>query len=103
VRIAVDDTGSGFASLQHILELRPEIVKLDRSLVMDLDKSPVRRSLVASLQHFSTEVDLTLIAEGIESVDELEAIKALGIRVGQGFLLAAPSDLPVARVHLPTH
>lgn len=101
MRIAVDDTGSGFASLQHILELRPEIVKLDRSLIMDLDKSPVRRALVASLQHFSTEVDLRLVAEGIETVGELEAVKALGIRFGQGFLLADPSDLPLPRVHLP--
>ncbi len=101
VRIAVDDTGSGFASLQHILELRPEIVKLDRTLVMDLDRSPVRRSLVASLQHFSTEVDLRLVAEGIETVGELEALMSLGIRVGQGFLLAHPSDLPVPKVQLP--
>jgi len=101
VRIAVDDTGSGFASLQHILELQPDIVKLDRSLVTDLDKSPVRRSLVAALQHFSTEVDLSLIAEGIETVGELEAVMELGIRVGQGFLLADPSENPVSAVHLP--
>jgi EAL domain-containing protein (putative c-di-GMP-specific phosphodiesterase class I)/CheY-like chemotaxis protein len=102
MRIAVDDTGSGFSSLQHILEIRPDIVKLDRSLIMDLDASPVRRSLVASLFHFSTEVNLTLVAEGIESIGELEAVTSLGIRHGQGFLLANPSELPVPIPQLPT-
>ena len=101
MRIAVDDAGAGFASLHHILELRPDIVKLDRNLIQDLDKSPVRRSLVASLQHFSSEVDVLLVAEGIETVEELEALKSLGIRVGQGFLLADPSELPVPTPRVP--
>ncbi len=102
VRIAVDDTGSGSAGLQQILELGPDIVKLDRSLVRDLDTSPVRRSLVASLLHFASEVGLTLIAEGIETTGEFAAVQALGVQVGQGYLLAEPGELPVTTPRLPT-
>ncbi len=101
VRIAVDDTGSGYASLHHILELGPEIVKLDRSLIMGLDTSPVRRSLVAALGHFSTELDIMIVAEGIETLEELAALKALDIGHGQGFLLSQAAELPVTVANIP--
>jgi PAS domain S-box-containing protein len=94
VRLAVDDTGSGFASLQHILNLAPDIIKLDRALVRDVDVDPARASLAASLVLFADRIRATLVAEGIESPSERAALQELGVGFGQGFHLGHP--LPVA-------
>ena len=67
VRIAVDDAGSGYASLRHILELRPALVKLDRGLIMGIESDHARRALVAGMRRFAGEVDIQLVAEGIET------------------------------------
>ena len=93
IQFAVDDAGAGFASLQHILRLRPDLIKLDISLVRDIDADPVRRALVSSLVVFGNEMDARLIAEGIESEDELKALRDLGVNLGQGFAIARPAPL----------
>jgi EAL domain-containing protein (putative c-di-GMP-specific phosphodiesterase class I)/FixJ family two-component response regulator len=95
-RLAVDDAGAGFASLDHILRLGPDIVKLDRNLVMGVDHDPIRRSMIAAFVHFGNETGIALIAEGIECVDELDTLRRLGVRHAQGFHLALPSDLSTA-------
>jgi PAS domain S-box-containing protein len=94
LRLAVDDAGAGFASLRHISELRPALVKLDRALVADIDADPVRQALVAGMHHFAETVDCSLIAEGIETDAELATLRALGVRFGQGYLLGRPAPLP---------
>ena len=91
VRIAVDDAGAGFAGLRHILELRPQFVKLDLALVRAIDTDPGRRALVASMASFARETGSTLIAEGIESRGQLVALQDLGVELGQGFLLGRPA------------
>ena len=96
VRLAVDDAGAGFSSLRHILELKPDIIKLDRSLVMEIDRDPVRQGLVAGLQHFAATSGATIIAEGIETEPERHAVAALGVDLGQGYLLGKPA--PAAQV-----
>jgi EAL domain-containing protein (putative c-di-GMP-specific phosphodiesterase class I) len=96
VRIAVDDAGAGFSSLEHILRLGPDIVKLDRKLITQVDRDPIRRSMIAALVHFAAETGIILIAEGIENTDELETLRRLGVRHGQGYHLALPADLPTA-------
>jgi PAS domain S-box-containing protein len=93
VRLAVDDAGSGFASLQHILNLAPDTIKLDRALVQDVDTDPARASLVVSLVLFADRLGATLVAEGIEKPQERAALQDLGVRYGQGFHLGPP--LPV--------
>ena len=93
-RIAVDDAGSGYASLNHILEMRPDIVKLDRFLVSGIESEPVKRALVTALVRFADEVGLDLIAEGIETVEEFDAVRSLGISWGQGYYLVRPRGLP---------
>jgi EAL domain-containing protein (putative c-di-GMP-specific phosphodiesterase class I) len=93
VRLAIDDAGAGFASLMHILRLAPDFIKLDRQLISGLDLDPVRRSLVTSLMRFAEETGATLIAEGVETATELQALKALGIRYAQGFHLARPAPV----------
>lgn len=90
--VAMDDTGSGYASLQNLLTIRPEIVKLDRSLVAGLDHDVVRRSLVAMLGEFVGRLDAWVLAEGLETVEELQACVDLGVPLGQGWLLGRPAD-----------
>ncbi len=99
VRSAVDDAGAGFASLQHILKLGPDLIKLDLSLTRDIDSDPVRRALASSLVSFAFEVGALIVAEGIETPSELQALTDLGVTMGQGFFLGRPCPLPVpARV-----
>jgi EAL domain-containing protein (putative c-di-GMP-specific phosphodiesterase class I)/CheY-like chemotaxis protein len=94
VKLAVDDAGSGYASLRHILALQPAYVKLDIEWVHDIHRDPVRRALVSGLTYFASETGCELIAEGIETSEELAAIRDLGIGLGQGYLLGRP--MPVA-------
>jgi EAL domain-containing protein (putative c-di-GMP-specific phosphodiesterase class I) len=93
VRIAVDDAGAGFASLRHIVELGPWLVKLDRSLVAGIDADPARQAIVAGLVHFAETAGLVLLGEGIETKSELETLRSLGISLGQGFLIGHPEPV----------
>jgi EAL domain-containing protein (putative c-di-GMP-specific phosphodiesterase class I)/DNA-binding response OmpR family regulator len=94
VKLAIDDAGSGFASLRHIFALQPDYVKLDIEWVHEIDRDPVRRALVSGLVYFGAETGCELIAEGIETDAELAALRELGIQLGQGYLLGRPE--PVA-------
>lgn len=89
--LAVDDAGAGYASLRHILELRPRYVKLDMALVRGIESDPMRRSLVTGLDYCVREMGGTTIAEGVESESEAEALARLGIAVGQGYLFGRPA------------
>ena len=91
VRIAVDDAGAGFASFRHILELRPDYVKLDIGLVRDIDHDDVRQALVAGIVYFAKKSGCRLIAEGIETEGERDQLRALGVDLGQGYLLGRPA------------
>jgi EAL domain-containing protein (putative c-di-GMP-specific phosphodiesterase class I) len=93
VRIAIDDAGAGFASLRHTLQIAPDIVKVDISLVRDIDKDRGRRALASALISFSDEMDMEIIAEGIETKAELDTLLELGVPYGQGFFLAKPGPL----------
>jgi EAL domain-containing protein (putative c-di-GMP-specific phosphodiesterase class I) len=93
VRVAVDDAGAGYAGLQHILQIRPDIVKLDITLVRDLDTDPVRRALISGMVSFAREAGCILLAEGIETASELAALRVLGVSLGQGYLLGRPARI----------
>ena len=93
VRIAVDDAGAGYAGLQHILNLRPDVIKLDLMLVRNVDTDPARRALCACLVRFADEIGAEVVAEGIETAAEFETVRSLGIRWGQGFFLGRPVQL----------
>ena len=90
-RIAVDDAGAGFAGLQQILELAPNIIKLDLTLTRGIDNDPVRRSLTKCLLAFAAEIGASIVAEGIETLQELRTLRSLGVTLGQGYLLAKPT------------
>jgi PAS domain S-box-containing protein len=97
VQVAVDDAGAGFASLRHIIELRPDIVKVDRSLVAGIDADPARQALLAGLRHFADSQACSLIAEGVETMAELATLVTLGVRTGQGYLLGRPAPASSGR------
>ena len=88
--IAVDDAGAGFASLRHILELKPAYVKLDVSLVRDIDTDATRQALAAGLQYFAIRSGFRLIAEGVETQAQLDALRLIGVDLAQGYLLGRP-------------
>jgi len=90
VRLSVDDAGAGFASFRHIVELRPDFVKLDIGLVRDIDLDQVRQALVAGIVYFARKSGCQLVAEGIETVGERDQLRALDVDLGQGFLLGRP-------------
>lgn len=94
VRLSIDDAGAGYASLQHILKLRPDVIKLDISLVRDIHEDPAKTALAQSLAGFATKVGADLIAEGIETEAELDRLTEIGVTYGQGYHLARPADLP---------
>ena len=89
---AVDDTGAGYASFSHVLQLRPDIIKIDRSLIAKLTTDPARRSLVTALVLLALDLDACVTAEGVETPSELETIATLGVDQVQGYLLARPTS-----------
>jgi PAS domain S-box-containing protein len=91
VRLAVDDAGAGVANFNHLVELRPEFVKIDASLVRGVDTDLSRQAVVAGLLHFATAAQCQVIAEGIETEAELATVTELGVTLGQGYLLARPA------------
>lgn len=95
VRLAIDDAGAGFASLRHILELRPAFVKLDRQLISGIDTDPAKLAIVAGLVHFQERTGTLLVAEGVETADEAAALREAGVTLGQGYYFARPA--PAAR------
>lgn len=95
VRIAVDDTGAGYAGFQHLLRMSPQILKLDRTLTRGIDVDPVRRSLAAALVTFANEIGATIVAEGVEMAEELTTLQRTGIPWGQGYHLGRPGPLPL--------
>jgi EAL domain-containing protein (putative c-di-GMP-specific phosphodiesterase class I) len=91
IRIAIDDIGAGFAGLQRLLTLRPDIIKLDRSVVATIENDASRRALTRALAGFAEELGIALIAEGVERWSQSVALCELGVALGQGFLLGAPA------------
>jgi EAL domain-containing protein (putative c-di-GMP-specific phosphodiesterase class I) len=92
VMVAVDDAGSGYAGLAHILALRPHIVKLDRALVAGIDQDEAKGVLVQTLGDFAGQIDAWVLAEGVERPGELDALIRLRVPLAQGYLLARPAE-----------
>jgi EAL domain-containing protein (putative c-di-GMP-specific phosphodiesterase class I) len=96
MKTAIDDFGAGYASLKHILRVRPDWIKLDISLTERIDEDEVALALATSLASFARAVDVDVVAEGIETKDQLEAVVELGLRHGQGFYFGVPAPLDAA-------
>jgi EAL domain-containing protein (putative c-di-GMP-specific phosphodiesterase class I) len=101
LRLAVDDAGAGFASFRHVLELGPEIIKLDIHLTSGIARDSSRQALIGSLSVFADSVGACLVAEGIEADADLLTLRRLGVGAGQGYLFAHPED-PATLLKQPT-
>lgn len=93
LRIAVDDTGAGYASMSHILQLHPDIIKLDRSLTLGIAEDRARQAMATFLVSFSREIGAHVLAEGIETEHHLSILLSLGVQFGQGYHLGRPGPL----------
>jgi EAL domain-containing protein (putative c-di-GMP-specific phosphodiesterase class I)/DNA-binding response OmpR family regulator len=93
-RIAIDDAGSGYASLQSIAELRPNFLKVASTLVTGLHQDTIKRDVVEMLVTLSHRIDALCVAEGIETPEDLEECRRLGIPYGQGFYIGVPEEVP---------
>lgn len=98
-RIAMDDTGEGFAGLRRLVHLRPDLVKLDRTLVSDVHQHPDKAALVEALVAFCRRTGAELCAEGVETGDELWALRDLQVTLCQGWIAGRPSPLPAPPHH----
>ena len=89
-RIAVDDVGAGYAGLRHLVDLSPDILKLDMGLTRHVHSDSARNALAQAMVAFAGQVGCDIIAEGIESADEASALRGLGVRYGQGYYYSRP-------------
>jgi len=94
--LAIDDVGTGYASMAHVLRLSPAFVKVDRSLIAGIHFSRQQRSLVEALVAFARAMRATTIAEGVELAAELDVLREVGVDIAQGYLLGKP-ELPWAK------
>jgi len=99
VRLAIDDAGAGYSSFQHILELEADIIKLDISLTQNIHSEPRKYLLAKALCAFAKSIKCTIIAEGIETDEELNSLRGLGIDLIQGYLLGRPMPIEEAISH----
>jgi EAL domain-containing protein (putative c-di-GMP-specific phosphodiesterase class I) len=90
--LAVDDMGAGYSGLRQMTTVRPAYLKLDRSLITDIDSDGERAALVGALAGYARQVGSLLVAEGVEQAAELEAVRRLGVPLVQGFYLARPGE-----------
>jgi EAL domain-containing protein (putative c-di-GMP-specific phosphodiesterase class I) len=92
--IAIDDMGAGYSSLHSVVEMEPDYMKFDVSLVRNIDRSLIKRSLLETLVELADKIGARVIAEGIEAESELLAVRDMGVHLGQGRYLAAPAPIP---------
>lgn len=101
-RLAIDDVGAGYSGLSHILQLRPHILKLDLQLIANIDRDAAKQALVSAVATFASRTGVVVVAEGIETAREVDALRVLGIPFGQGYRFAKPSPLPL-RLDVPSN
>jgi len=95
LRLAVDDAGAGVANFNHLVELRPQFVKVDIGLVRGVNADLTRQALIVALLHFAGATDCRVVAEGIETEAERAALENLEVPFGQGYLFGRPADASI--------
>ncbi len=99
-RLAVDDAGSGYASLRHIFRLEPDIIKLDTELTRDIDTKQMQRAMARGIIAAAAESGIVVVAEGVETRSELEVLREMGVQFGQGYFMREPAPLAEATAPL---
>jgi EAL domain-containing protein (putative c-di-GMP-specific phosphodiesterase class I) len=97
--LAIDDVGAGFSSFQHILELEADIIKLDISLTQNINKDNRKFLLAKALCGFAKAIDCSIVAEGIETQAELNALRKLNVDNVQGYFIGRPAPIEDASKH----
>lgn len=100
VHLVVDDLGAGYSNLKRIIDLEPRVVKLDRELIVGVDRSVRQQKLVTNVVRLCVDLNATVVAEGIETASEYDALRDTGVHYGQGFLFARP-QFPLPAVSWP--
>lgn len=103
-RFAVDDAGSGYSSLQSISELIPDIIKIDKSVIRNIDRESVKQAMLRSLLYFAENINCTVIAEGVEREEEANILLQNKVHMGQGYYFAKPQPFEHGRnvIHFAT-
>ncbi len=102
VQVALDDVGFGHSNLQMVIELRPDFMKLDRYFVSGASKDPARQAVFGAMQLLAEAIGARVVAEGVETIDDLAAIQGAGISLAQGYLFSPPLGLAALHDPLPT-
>ncbi len=92
-QFALDDTGTGYAGLEELLEVEPDYIKIDRAMVSGVDQDPARQDVLAAVLQLADKMGAQVIGEGLDTLEELEMLGRLGIRFGQGWLFGRPTPL----------
>lgn len=99
-RIAIDDVGTGYSGLRHIVDLQPDILKMDMVLTRGVEADPARKAMTAALVQLAREIGCSVVAEGIETEHEARAMKKLGVDYGQGYYFSRPLPVVAAQQYL---
>lgn len=102
-RIAVDDVGAGYAGLRFLVDLSPDLLKLDISLTRNIHKDLARQAMAKAIVHYAAAIGSAVIAEGIESREEMDMLTQLGVTYGQGYFFAAPMPFMAVSEYLREH
>lgn len=92
-QIVIDDFGTGYSNLKSVMRLSPDLLKIDQSFVFELEDKTVRSTLIPEIVNIAQAVDAITVAEGIENIDQVKLLDAMGVRYGQGYALARPMEL----------
>src|SRR6185369_1550287 len=95
-RIAVDDLGSGYSNLSSLAEIEPEFLKFDHHFTKDIERHRIKQDLLGAILNFAVDTNTQVIAEGIETEQEFQALRRLGVPLGQGYYLARPGPIGAA-------
>jgi EAL domain-containing protein (putative c-di-GMP-specific phosphodiesterase class I) len=97
-KIALDDVGEGYSSLNMLIELQPDIIKIDRNIISDIDTNELKQSVYKALFNLAREHKITVLAEGIETKGELDMIQSIGVDLAQGYYYSKPSSEPIRKI-----
>jgi EAL domain-containing protein (putative c-di-GMP-specific phosphodiesterase class I) len=94
-QIALDDVGEGYSGLNMLIELRPDIIKVDRNIITNIDQDPLKQSVYKALYQLANDNGIALLAEGVETPYELETVTQIGVDFAQGYYFAKPQPEPI--------
>lgn len=98
---ALDDVGSGYSNISSLLQLKPNYMKIDMTVIRDIHIEPKKQEILDAFIYNGKKIGLSILAEGIETVDEYEYLKTKKIDLMQGYLFGKPEEIPVTKIRLP--